>query len=64
MTDSTFLTKIISEERIAPYLRHHNNDIGKAMEHYRGNILISESFYPLLSIIEIGLRKFQLVINC
>lgn len=29
----------------------------RALHHYKSNILISESFYPLLAILEIGLRN-------
>lgn len=29
----------------------------KAIAHYKANILISESFYPLISILEVGLRN-------
>ena len=46
-----------------PYLQHHENDLDKAIQHYISNILISESFYPLLAILEVGLRNsidFQL----
>jgi len=63
MEHNTILERIISKERLEPYLKHHNNDIEKAIAHYKSNILISEAFYPLLSILEIGLRNsidFQL----
>lgn len=55
--------QIISQERLEPYLNHNQKDISKALKHYKGNIIISASFYPLLSILEIGLRNaiaFQL----
>jgi hypothetical protein len=51
------IEKIISSERLAPYLRHHNNDFEKAVEHYKANIEVSEAFYPLISILEVGLRN-------
>lgn len=35
----------------------HNNDLEKALSHYKINILISQSFYPILAILEIGLRN-------
>jgi hypothetical protein len=38
-------------------LNYHKNDLAKAIAHYKSNILISESFYPLLAVLEIGLRK-------
>ena len=63
MENKAILERIISKERIEPYLRHHKNDLEKAIAHYKSNILISEAFYPLLSILEIGLRNsidFQL----
>ncbi len=57
MNKEKIIEKIISKERFNPYLKYHNNDINKALEHYKINILVSESFYPLLSILEIGLRN-------
>lgn len=49
--------KIISTERLAPYLKRHENNFEKAILHYKANIKISEAFYPLISIFEIGLRN-------
>jgi hypothetical protein len=57
MEKSVLIDRIISKERIEPYLIHHQADLEKAMLHYKGNILISESFYPLLAVLEIGLRN-------
>jgi len=57
------IERIISAERLEPYLKHHSGNFEKAVAHYKVNIEISESFYPLLSILEIGLRNnidFQL----
>ncbi len=57
------IEQIISPERLAPYLKHHSGNFEKAITHYKSNIEISESFYPLLAILEIGLRNsidFQL----
>lgn len=51
------IERIISKDRLEPYLNYHNNDLSKAIAHYKSNILISESFYPLLSILEIGFRN-------
>ena len=54
---------IISTDRLEPYLKHHSSNVEKALAHYKTNIAVSESFYPLLSILEIGLRNnidFQL----
>jgi hypothetical protein len=55
--DRKAIERIISSERLEPYLRHHHNDFDKAVEHYKANIEISESFYPMLSILEVGLRN-------
>ena len=55
--DRKAIERIISIERLEPYLKHHLNDFDKAVEHYKANIEISEAFYPLLSILEIGLRN-------
>ena len=61
--DRKAIERIISIERLEPYLKHHSDNFDKAVAHYKANIEISESFYPLLSILEIGLRNnidFQL----
>jgi len=55
--DRKAIERIISTERLAPFLRHHSNDFEKAVSHYKANIEISESFYPLLAILETGLRN-------
>jgi len=55
--DRIAIEKIISSERLEPYLKKHKNDFEKAVNHYKINIEISESFYPLLSILEIALRN-------
>ena len=63
MNSNAIVERIISKERLEPYLRHHKNDSSKAISHYKSNILISEAFYPLLAILEVGLRNsiaFQL----
>jgi hypothetical protein len=39
------------------YFTRYPADEDKAIKHYRGNILISESFYPLLTIFEVALRN-------
>ena len=51
------IERIISSERLQPYLRHHSNNLEKAFEHYKANIEIIEAFYPLISILEVGLRN-------
>jgi hypothetical protein len=63
MINNNIIEKIISKERIEPYMKYHKFDQSKAIDHYKSNILISESFYPLLAVLEIGLRNsidFQL----
>jgi hypothetical protein len=49
--------RIFSHERLAPYLRRHDDIFNKAIEHYKANIEVSETFYPLLAILEVGLRN-------
>lgn len=49
--------RIISIDRLEPYLKRNGQDFDKAVEHYKANIRLSESFYPLISILEIGLRN-------
>ncbi len=51
------IERIFSHDRLAPYLRRHDNSLNKAIEHYKANIEISETFYPLLAILEVGLRN-------
>ncbi len=53
----TTIERIISIERLEPYLKRHSNSLDKAVAHYKANIEISEAFYPLLSILEIGFRN-------
>ena len=48
---------IISEERLEKYLRATAQDKPKALILYGWNIQISESFYPLLSAVEVSLRN-------
>ncbi len=55
--DRNAIERIFSEERLEPYVKHHNGNFENAVEHYKSNIKISEAFYPLLSILEIGLRN-------
>lgn len=57
MDNNAIIDRIISKERLEPYLNYHKNDLSKAIAHYKSNILISESFYPLLAVLEIGLRN-------
>ncbi len=57
MENQTIIDRIISSERFQPYLEHHNQNQEKAFLYFQSNILISEAFYPLLSILEVGLRN-------
>ena len=57
------LERILSKERLSPYLLKHSNDYQKAIDHYKANIRISEAFYSPIAILEVGLRNnidFQL----
>ncbi|MEO7210890.1 MAG: hypothetical protein ABIY35_08085 [Chitinophagaceae bacterium] len=51
------LEKVLSEKRLSTYYNLFPTDKEKAIEYYRLNIQISESFYPLLSNLEILLRN-------
>lgn len=55
--DRKSIERILSSERLSPYLKRHNGDFEKAINHYKSNIRISESFYPLIALIEVGLRN-------
>ncbi len=55
--DFNTLEKILSTDRLIPYLTKHNRDYDKAINHYKANIRISESFYSAIAIIEVGLRN-------
>ena len=57
MKNNVLIEKIISKERLEPYLSRHKEDFNKAISHYKSNILISEAFYPLLAILEVSLRN-------
>ena len=57
MIINAIVDRIISQERLQPYLNHHSGNYEKAIAHYKANVLISESFYPLISILEVGLRN-------
>lgn len=55
--DYITLEKILSRERLTPYLTKHKGDYLKALNHYKANIRISESFYSSISVLEVGLRN-------
>lgn len=47
----------LSSPRFNVYLAKTDNDLGKAHQLYKTNIELSESFYPILSVLEISLRN-------
>lgn len=51
------LEQILSQERLTPYLAKHDGDSEKAIDHYKANIKISESFYAGIAVLEVGLRN-------
>lgn len=51
------LERILSQERLTPYLAKHDGDFEEAIEHYKANIKISESFYAGIAVLEVGLRN-------
>ena len=53
----TDLERLLSEKRLSTYYNLFPADKEKAIEYYRLNTQISESFYPLLSNLEIVLRN-------
>lgn len=55
--DRESIDRIISKDRLSPYLKHHKNDLDDAVSHYKANVQISEAFYPYLSVLEIGLKN-------
>jgi len=52
-----YLEKVFSNERMSKYFTAHPNNGIKAITHYHCNIEISESFYPILSILEVAFRN-------
>ncbi|KHJ38906.1 hypothetical protein PBAC_10160 [Pedobacter glucosidilyticus] len=44
MNRARLLIKILSEDKVKPYLLAHYNDLDKALLHFKANIAISESF--------------------
>jgi len=49
------LERILSKDRLTPYLTKHSGNTDKALSHYKANIRTSEAFYSLISVFEIGL---------
>lgn len=65
----TDLVHMISEPRLAPYLRASPGDLGGALDLYRHNQIISEALYVPLQNLEVGLRNslkalFQVHFGC
>lgn len=52
-----FLEKIFSVQRMEKYFIRYPDDVSKAERHYINNIKLSESLYPILSVVEISLRN-------
>ncbi len=51
------IQRVLSKERLFPYLIKHPDNPEKAIDHYKSNIKISEAFYPPISVLEICLRN-------
>lgn len=51
------LEQLLSVKRLETYYKQFNGNKNKAIEYYQLNTQISESFYPLLSNLEIALRN-------
>lgn len=51
------LEQLLSVKRLETYFKQFNGNKSKAIEYYQLNTQISESFYPLLSNLEIALRN-------
>lgn len=59
MTDGNIedINKYISNARLKSYLEACQNDYIKALKLYQANMRLSQSFYPLLSLVEVILRN-------
>lgn len=57
LSEYDLLNKVCSQERIQKYMDANDGDPNKAVEHYKCNVLLSESLYPSLNTIEIALRN-------
>lgn len=54
---STAVAKHLSESRLAPYLRHADGDLDKALELYKWSTRMSMSMFGLISHLEVMLRN-------
>ena len=52
-----YLQKVFSNERISKFLKAHSDNEKKALLHYQTNIELCESFYPIMSVLEVALRN-------
>src|SRR5690606_1559233 len=57
MMDRKKLENLFSTERLRKFYAAYPTDVPKALAHYQCNILISEAFYPCLSVLEVALRN-------
>ena len=55
--DRCFYEKVFSIQRMEKYFNHYKNDEEKALEHYKINVELSQSFYSVLSMFEVALRN-------
>ncbi|MFV0553351.1 MAG: hypothetical protein ACK5LR_01475 [Mangrovibacterium sp.] len=51
------ILNLVSQERFEPYRKRYYNDLKRSFALYQANILISQSFYSSLSILEVTLRN-------
>lgn len=47
----------LSPKRLAPYLRHNDEDCHRALAHYQWNLKLSEALYPVLHLNEVVFRN-------
>src|ERR1017187_4692650 len=52
-----YFEKVFSNERMNKFFEKHPGNEEKAISHYKINIELSESLYPVLSVFEIALRN-------
>ena len=57
MKDTEKIQKLISEERLQGYRGKNDNNMEACLKRYQYNIELSKEFYPLLHILEVGLRN-------
>ncbi len=57
MTELELLQSAFSTQRMSKYLRYHHDDSAAAIQHYKANIRLAESFYTSLSVFEVVLRN-------